>query len=302
MKENLQPHKTVETLVQDIYSLVQEGFTPKEENLKAFSDNVIESITRALKEGCKRKENYLRMSNLGTPNRKLWYTLKDYPVDEITPPQALSFIYGHIIEEFLLLLAKEAGHVVTDQQKEVELDGVKGHLDCKIDGVLVDVKGMSNFGFQKFAKGNLKEKDSFGYIPQISGYAQAENAQAGAFFVFNKERGTLTLFVLEDMDLINAKARIKEVKEIVEKDNPPQRCYAPKKEGESGNLILQTECTYCPFKDECWKEANNGQGIRRFKYSNGTKYFVKIVKEPRVDEIFKDNGKTTEEEVIEAEI
>jgi hypothetical protein len=45
----------------------------------------------------------------------------------------LNFLYGHILEEVLLLLVELAGHKATDKQKQVNLNGVKGHIDCKID-------------------------------------------------------------------------------------------------------------------------------------------------------------------------
>ncbi len=40
-----------------------------------------------------------------------------------------------------------AGHEVTDEQKEVELEGLKGHIDCKINGRVVDIKTASGFSF-----------------------------------------------------------------------------------------------------------------------------------------------------------
>ena len=41
---------------------------------------------------------------------------------------------GDILEALLILLTDLSGHEVTEQQKEVEIDGVKGHKDCRIDG------------------------------------------------------------------------------------------------------------------------------------------------------------------------
>jgi hypothetical protein len=299
--------KTVKTLVSDIYEIVDKGFTPKKENMEIFSKNLVEALTKSFEQGCdlSKEPPRLRMSNIGTPDRKLWYIMHSQAQDNLKPSQAISFMYGHMVEQLLLLLAREAGHVVEDEQKEVELEGIKGHLDAKIDGVLLDCKGMSNYGFQKFLTGAVLTNDSFGYIPQISGYAQAEEAKTAGFFVFNKERGTICLFLLDDMDLINAKARIQHVKEMVAKKEPPKRCFAPEEEGKSGNLILKKECGYCPFHKECWKDSNDGRGLRTFKYSTGYKHFVKIVKEPRVEEILDEKEEipnnfisNTEEEVV----
>ena len=50
----------------------------------------------------------------------------------------------------MLLFARMAGHDVTEEQKELELDGVKGHKDATIDGWVCDIKSASSFGFKKF--------------------------------------------------------------------------------------------------------------------------------------------------------
>jgi hypothetical protein len=42
---------------------------------------------------------------------------------------------------------------------------------------------------------------------------------------------------------------------------------------------------YCNYKNDCWSDSNEGNGLRIFKYSNGLKYFTKVVSEPRVEEI-----------------
>jgi MoaA/NifB/PqqE/SkfB family radical SAM enzyme len=59
----------------------------------------------------------------------------------------------------------------------------------------------------------------------------------------------------------------------------PEVCVTPIPEGTSGNMRLARMCVFCEYKKECWPK------LRAFKYSNGTKYFTKIVKEPKVEEI-----------------
>ena len=47
-------------------------------------------------------------------------------------------------------------------------------MDCKIDGIVTDVKSASSFGFKKFKDGQLGlVDDPFGYIDQIKAYAHA---------------------------------------------------------------------------------------------------------------------------------
>lgn len=64
-----------------------------------------------------------------------------------------------------------------------------------------------------------------------------------------------------------------------------KKCYDPVPDGKSGNLKLNSNCSYCAFKDKCWASANNGQGLRKFRYSNGIQEFVEVFNTPRVEEI-----------------
>ena len=81
------------------------------------------------------------------------------------------------------------------------------------------------------------------------------------------------------------KKKIKELKKALALDKPPSHCYTPIPEGKKGNEVLPRTCGYCPHKEQCWSDSNDGSGLRVFKYSNGYKYFTKVVSEPRVLEI-----------------
>lgn len=287
--------KSIDTLIDDIYSLFAKEHTVDEENLKQFSDNIANVVKNRLELVQKFDKPTLRVSKIGTPDRKLWYELNmtgDSDKEElfqIDPTTCIKFIYGDIIEELVLLLVKEAGHKVEGEQGEIEVEGVVGHRDCKIDGITTDVKSTSKFAFQKFQKGTLMQDDPFGYIAQISTYSFADESPYGAFLAMNKETGELALLKVNGVDMIHPPTRIKHVREMVERDTPPEeKCYQPVPMGTKGNMALHNNCTYCPFKDLCWKDANNGSGIRKFRYSNGTKYLVTVVDTPRVEEILDD--------------
>ena len=58
---------------------------------------------------------------------------------------------------------------------------------------------------------------------------------------------------------------------LVKGSSVPSRCYAAVPDGKSGNLKLAVGCVYCRHKGVCWSDANQGKGIRTFKYSNGTR-------------------------------
>lgn len=282
--------KKLGTLVDDIYGLFTGGHVVNEKNLQVALHNIGESIKKGLLEANKytREKAKLRMSAIGTKDRKLWY-IHNLPPEQqevINGPTNIKFLYGHILEELLLLLVKEAGHTVTGEQDTLVIDGVEGHRDCKIDGVTTDVKSASKWSFQKFEKGTLFKDDPFGYIAQISAYIQAGGDKEGAFLAINKESGEIVVLMVPQIDTINASTRIAEVKQVVNLPKPPeQKCYEPKPYGTSGNLVLDGNCGYCAFKDLCWKDANGGKGIRRFQYSNKVEEFVEITKEPKVEEI-----------------
>lgn len=281
---------TIDTLVEDIYNVMRKGQEPSEENLKILADNIVEALRTSLTSPLKQRENYLRMSSIGRPDRQVYYDVKDPGEGEEIPPHTLiKFLYGDLIEELVLFLTREAGHKVTEEQKEVTLDGVKGHIDCYIDDVLIDVKSTSKYAFRKFENNTLQYDDPFGYMGQISGYSQAEGGVDAGFLALNKEEGKLALlkFSGDELELEFPQRSVKKKREALEKDTPPERCYPPVPEGKSGNMKLDIGCDYCKYKFKCWADANDGKGLRVFKYSNKPISLVKVVKEPKVPEITK---------------
>ena len=84
--------------------------------------------------------------------------------------------------------------------------------------------------------------------------------------------------------MIDAKERIKYLKGALESKRVPDRCYSDIPEGISGNRKLAIGCVFCSHKRECWSDANQGKGLRAFKYEKGPTYFTNIAKEPRVEE------------------
>jgi hypothetical protein len=183
------------------------------------------------------------------------------------------------------MLVRASGHEVTDEQKEVTVKGVKGHIDCKIDGEVVDVKTASKFAFNKFREGRLREDDPFGYMSQLAGYEEAEKSSEGGFLVINKESGELCLYRPEELDKPSINTQIQDVKKALKLATPPPRCYESVPEGKKGNMKLHRNCTYCAYKFECYRDANNGQGIRTFQYANGPTYLTHVEAAPRVEEI-----------------
>lgn len=227
------------------------------------------------------------MSNLGKPDRQLWYEFHDDGSKETLEPHTLlKFLIGDIYESVLLFLAKAAGHEVTQEQAEVEINGIKGHIDAVIDGHVVDVKSASTYAFKKFKYGTLADDDPFGYIDQIGGYSTALGLP-GAFLAGDKQNGHICLLQVpqQETEGLRIEERIEHLKEVVVSSEEPERCYDPVPDGLSGNLALAVGCSYCPHKFRCWADANGGVGVRTFLYSGGPKHLVEVVKEPKVPEL-----------------
>ena len=287
--------KNLETLVPDIYekiSVLSEGkpIVIPDSLLKDFGNDMMSSLKewatpRVTDSNLKPN---LRMSNLGKPDRQLWFDLNTEKSSGSLPDSLyIKFLYGHLLEVLLLFFVKLAGHKVEAEQKEVKVDGIVGHMDCKIDGEVIDVKTASGFAFKKFKNGTLRESDPFGYLSQLAAYEEAESTSKGGFLVINKETGELNLFIPEDLDKPNIKTRIKTIKKIVKRKTPPDFCYDPVPEGLSGNLKLSKGCIYCSHKFKCHENSNEGKGLRVFDYAKGLVYFTKVVKKPNVNEILK---------------
>ena len=278
--------KKINTVVDDVYKTIDKGLDSlKEEHLNLFLKDMSEAVHKQLLNKDRNRGTYLRVSNLGHPSRKLWYDLHNTKGEELQPSTRIKFLYGDIIEALVLFLVRLSGHDVTDEQKEVNIDGIKGHMDCKIDGVVTDVKSAAAFSFLKFCNGSLLEDDPFGYVAQISGYAGHEGQDEAAFLAIDKESGELALMKLNDMDLIDPYEKVSEMKKVVALDTPPERCYSPVDDGKSGNKKLAKGCNYCSYKETCWSHTNDGQGLRVFSYSTGPRYLTEVVRVPDVVEM-----------------
>lgn len=272
--------KSIDTLVSDIQELF--GGVTLSDALEGFSKKLGETFLQRFSDYASERKPALRMSNIGRPLRQLWYEMRGFKGEELSPETKLKFLYGDIIEDLILFLAVEAGHEVTRLQEEIEVDGIKGHIDCFIDGVLVDVKSCSTRSFDKFKTGSLFDDDPFGYIAQLSGYAAATRADRAGFLAIGKEMGKVT-FLEIPIGEYDVPGRIRLVKAAIESDEAPERCYEDIPDGKSGNRRLSVGCSYCAHKFRCWADANEGKGLQTFYYSTGPRYLTHVAKEPRVE-------------------
>jgi len=289
IKSETTGQKRIDTVATDIKKLVANISNGKpanvtEENMDRFLKNIKEAFT-SWNNPVREKDGKLRMSILGKPARQLWY-------DRFSPKKTkaydaslnIKFLYGHILEHLLLYLVELTGHKVTDQQKKVEIDNIKGHIDAKIDGEVCDVKSASSFSFKKFKNGELVGDDPFGYHAQLSGYEEGVGTNQGGFLVMDKSSGDVCFYKPDELAKPNVKNLIKTLKETLKRTTPPDRCYQLS-ETKGGNKSLPIGCQYCSHKWECYKDANDGKGLRVFKYSNRYVYLAQVNRQPNVEEI-----------------
>lgn len=275
--------KSFDTLIPDVYALFDGADLSSA--VGEFGDKLGVMLVEKIKEYENERVPSLRMSNLGKPLRQLWYDLKGYKGEPLTSETKLKFMYGNLIEEMFLFLAIQSGHDVQDIQYGIEVDGVRGHLDATIDGVLVDVKSCSPFSYNKFKTGEVVTNDPFGYIAQLSGYQKAKGAERAAFIAIDKVHGKICAFELPKKvsEAYDVSKRIQTVREAVRSDTAPARCFSDEPDQKSGNRKLGINCSYCSHKSRCWSDANDGQGLKIYFYSTGPRWLTKVVKEPRVN-------------------
>ena len=294
----MRTNKTTDSVVQDIYALMESKDADPSVDVEAEIEKFGEGVKALMRTefGRKKREDNrkLRLSNIGRTDKYLWNHVNGTEGEKIQPHTYVKFMYGHLIEEMLLFLTRMAGHSVTDEQKVCKVEGIVGHMDCKIDGVVTDVKSASSFGFKKFKDGSLAFDDPFGYIDQIKAYAHSEGETQFGWLAMDKANGHLT-YLKYDLEDTQAPVyevlkgditdRVKHIKKLVEQPEPKEWCYQPVPDGKSGNSKLSIGCSYCQFKDHCYPE------LRVFNYSYGPKFLVEVVNEPRVQE-FKKHDET----------
>ena len=280
--------KTIKTLIKDIYDVI-EGKGGWDKTVEEFFLSEMGIVLHQRLNEEHQARGTLRLSNLGTPcDRQLWYRVNEPSQGERLPPHTrFKFLYGDMLECLVLALAKAAGHEVTGLQTTLEVFGITGHRDAVIDGVTVDVKSASQYSFDKFKSGSLRDSDSFGYISQLSSYVSAAEEGVdpvhGAFLVVNKVSGQLHLDYYDFSEEIERKEdEVKSKIAVVEGEIPARGFTDVPVSASSPNKKLGINCSYCDHKFKCWPE------VRLFLYGHGPQYLTVVEKEPSVFEVAPD--------------
>ena len=294
--------RNILTLSTDIYGVLDSNVQHNPDSVRAahYAMNIGGAMAKAtLKRDKPRQMGKLWASDLGKRClRQAWYKF-NLPKAEapLTGNTKFKFLYGNILEDAVLYYAEEAGHEVAYPQERVETIiqdwDVTGKIDCTIDGVLVDVKSTSSYGFIRYKDGINASNDSFGYLQQLAFYQGhgtfTRDADEQGFVWIDKQNGHIqyTSAPVENKASIDGRA-VSIINAVEQKDESlVPRGYAPEPYGKSGNESLGIGCSYCSFKKECWKASNGGRGLRTFLYNNRPVDFTEVKREPRVVEITK---------------
>jgi len=297
--------KSITTLVEDIYKVLDQTNEHNPDALLASEYAVRiggELAKSTLKRDKPRELGKLWASDLGKPcMRQHWYNFNMPEAGaQLLGHTKFKFLYGNVLEEVVLYMAEEAGHEVTNKQDRVEvavqrdqgLDWeITGRIDAFIDGVLVDVKTTSSYGFTRYKDGIDPSNDSFGYLYQLGFYDafggwDGQNEDKG-FVWIDKQNGYIkyTPCVTPDSHELLTRANCIVDAVIAPTVVPIARGYHTEPYGKSGNMCLPISCSYCAYKKECWKDANGGRGLRTYAYNHKPIHFTNIVREPKVPEI-----------------
>lgn len=232
-----------------------------DETVKQVAQDVADALKRQFGGGNKRDKFSLRMSNIGRPSCQLWFE-KNQPEKALPKPTTfvMNMMIGDIVEAVFKGLLKEAGVEYEDSETvTLELDdtSVSGTYDIVIDGAVDDVKSASQWSYKnKFESFHtLAEKDSFGYVGQLVGYAEASGKKLGGWWVVNKANGQFKYVPADGADINEELKRINDTVKTVE-SNKFERCFEPVPETfrgkPTGNTVLNDNCTFCSYRYTCW--------------------------------------------------
>jgi hypothetical protein len=236
------------------------------------------SCGEAIRKQFSRNSDYrIRMSGVGRPLCQQQLEKQGMKQD-VAYNDVMRFLIGDLIEAVAVFVMKSAGIKVVKEQEPCSLtlagEEVRGTLDVVLDtdGEKVwDIKSASPWSFDnKFSNRGgydvIKQDDAFGYIMQGYLYSEAEGKPFGGWVVINKSSGEWDFVqapddqaVDRDTYLADAHARVGTLindGKFKIPFEPQEEAYTLKGQKIStGNKLMPRTCTFCSFKEHCWKGA-----------------------------------------------
>ena len=234
-----------------------------------MSQETIEQVAVDIKDALNRQFNTkrdekfrLRMSNIGRPSCQLWFE-KNKPETALPKPTTfiMNMMIGDIVEAVFKAILRES-NVKFENSEEVTLEidektTISGSYDLVMNDAVDDIKSASDWSYKyKFdSYETLHSGDSFGYVGQLAGYAQASNKKAGGWWVVNKANGQFK-YVPAHIDMDKELDKVKKNIKAVDSDELV-RCFEPEPEmfrgKPTGNMVLNKNCTFCSYRQSCWE-------------------------------------------------
>jgi len=235
----------------------------------SMSQETIEQVAVDIKDALNRQFNTkrdekfrLRMSNIGRPSCQLWFE-KNKPETALPKPTTfvMNMMIGDIVEAVFKAILRES-NVKFKNSEEVTLEidektTISGSYDLVMNDAVDDIKSASDWSYKyKFdSYETLHSGDSFGYVGQLAGYAQASNKKAGGWWVVNKANGQFK-YVPAHIDMEKELDKVKKNIKAVDSDELV-RCFEPEPETfrgkPTGNMVLNKNCTFCSYRQSCWE-------------------------------------------------
>lgn len=261
---------------------------PPDAELDALIDEAGENFKNALRKQFQqqRRDFGIRMSNVGRPSCQLWMQ-KHRPEKQESKSYdfIMKMLMGDAIECISLFVMKAAGVDVQDVSGKVtlELDGrtIDGEYDVIIDDQVWDVKSASPYSFQNKFKDfeSLAKDDTFGYVSQGFGYAEASGKKFGGWIAINKVTGEWKFVEADNSKEMHHEVldNIKDTYDLITSDTSEfKRCFDDVEETyrktPTGNRHISRTCEFCEFKHECWpklqyRESTASQArVKPWKY------------------------------------
>lgn len=265
-------------------------------------DDLIEAFgedckTAIRKQFSRNSEYRIRMSGLGRPLCQQQLEKQGLKQD-VAYNDVIRFLIGDLVEAAAILVMKAAGVNVQREQGQcsLELDGqtVNGTLDVIIDGKVWDIKSTSPWSFENKFSGRggydaIKEDDPFGYIMQGFLYSESQGLPFGGWIAINKSSGEWDFVEAPDNQDEDRETYLKEaaqrVRAIVNDAKfkipftslPETYTYKGVKY-ETGNRLMPKTCTFCSFKENCWKSAEYHPKITSKAKNPPMTWYTKLVK------------------------
>lgn len=199
------------------------------------------------------------------------------------------FHCGDVIESRLMNLWKAYGLDVGNSQLEVTWNGVLGHLDATVDGVVVDCKSANDGNFKRYLK---KPPDS--YLTQIACYADAIGAAKACLVFYNKNTSELGIYYLTDADRVRVLQRATElvnyanvcetIEDVYDYFEPPDLITEMYRKEATGSFVAPYDL-YDPWPDLLYAREEGVSG-----YGDARKYVTRIRTPQEINDMIVDKG------------